>query len=222
MANVSPNIREEEGGRLRVAYQRMKLTKRITQSDIAQACGWTSASTFNRLLSGKIPLTLESVTKLAAALGVTPSSISPRLVQDKAAGQEGKVARLLPVSAVKDVRRGSWGEPFITTSRLPFFTGDSTAYAIVFDSQVAPEGLAGWVVVVEPAMKAVTGDCVVVRHGPGKYSYGRLTVSEADGSHAVEIGGLGVVLAGPRRCMVVSALCRLGDLRDFRACAENE
>lgn len=221
MANVSPNIREEEGSRLRIAYQRMKITKRITQSDIALACGWTSASTFNRLLSGKIPLTLESVTKLAAALGVTPSSISPRLAQDKAAGQENKASRLLPVSSVKDIRRGSWGEPFVTTLRLPFFTKDSTAFAIVFDPQAAPVGLAGWVVVVEPAMKAVTGDFVVVRHGPGKYSYGLLNVGESDGSHAVDIDGLGTVLAGPRRCMVVSALCRLGDLRDFRACAEN-
>lgn len=193
----------------------MKITKRITQSDIAIACGWTSASTFNRLLSGKIPLTLESVTKLAAALGVTPSSISPRLVQEQATGQENKVCRLLPVSTVKDVRRGSWGEPFLTTYRLPFFTGDSTAYAIIFDTPAAPSGLAGWAVVVEPALKAATGDFVVVRHGPGKYSYGLLTVSESDGSHSVDIHGLGIVLAGPRRCMVVSALCRLADLTDF-------
>ena len=74
-SSVSSIIREEEGGRLRVAYQRMKITKRITQAEIARACGWTSASTFNRVLSGKIPLTLDSVTKLAAALGVNPASI---------------------------------------------------------------------------------------------------------------------------------------------------
>lgn len=222
MANISPIIREEEGSRLRVAFQRKKITKRITQADIALACGWTSASTFNRLLSGKIPLTLESVTKLAAALDVTPASISPRLVQDKATGQEGKASRLLPVSSVKDVRRGSWGEPFLTTMRLPFFSADSTAYAIIFDLEAAPAGLGGWVVVVEPAMKALTGDRVVVRHAPGKYSFGRLFVDEADGSHAVDIDGLGKVLTTPRRCMVVSSLCRLADLQDFRACAETQ
>lgn len=218
--SVSSIIRAEEGSRLRAAYQRMKITKRITQAEIASACGWTSASTFNRVLSGKIPLTLDSVTKLAAALGVNPASISPRLIQDKATGLESKVSRMLPVSTVKDVRRGCWGEPFLTTLRFPFFTADHTAYALTFDEAVAPAGLAGWVVVVEPGSKAVDGDRVVVRQSPGKYLYGLLAVSEADGAYAVEVEGLGKILTTPRRCMLVAALCRKYDLRDFRACAE--
>lgn len=220
--SVSTIIRAEEGSRLRAAYQRLKITKRITQADIAAACGWTSASTFNRVLSGKIPLTLDSVTKLASVLGVSPSSISPRLIQEKASGQESKATRLLPVSTVKDVRRGCWGEPFLTTLRFPFFTGDPTAYAITFESEVAPTGLEGWVVVVEPGGKPVTGDCVVVRQAPGKYSYGRLSVSEVDGAFAVNVDGLGKILTTTHRCMLVAALCRQSDLRDFRACAENQ
>lgn len=217
--SVSSIIREEEGSRLRAAYQRMKITKRITQADIAVACGWTSASTFNRVLSGKIPLTVESVTKLAAALGVSPSSISPRLIQDVAAGQDAKTTRLLPVSTVKDVRRGCWGEPFLTTLRFPFFTADPTAYAITFEADIAPPGTAGWVVVVEPHGKPVSGDCVVVRQAPGKYSYGRLIVGESDGAFAVEVEGLGKILTTPKRCMLVTALCRQQELRNFRACA---
>lgn len=216
-SSVSSIIREEEGSRLRAAYQRMKITKRITQADIALACGWTSASTFNRVLSGKIPLTLESVTKLASALGVSPSSISPRLVQEKDSGQESKTQRLLPVSTVKDVRRGCWSEPFLTTKRFPFFSADPTAYAITFDAEVAPSGTAGWVVIVEPGSKPVAGDCVVVRQSPGKYSYGRLTVTGVDGSYGVEVDGLGKILTTPKRCMLVAALCRPSELRDFSA-----
>lgn len=214
--SVSSIIREEEGSRLRAAYQRMKFTKRITQADIAAACGWTSASTFNRVLSGKIPLTVESVTKLAAALGVSPSSISPRLIHDVATGQEAKSTRLLPVSTIKDVRRGCWAEPFVTTLRFPFFTADATAYALTFEYEVAPSGLSGWVVIVEPSGKPVTGDSVVVRQAPGKYSYGRLKVNESDGAFEVEVEGLGKILTTPKRCMLVAALCRQNDLRHFR------
>ncbi len=217
---ISLIIREEEGSRLRAAYQRMKITKRITQADISAACGWTSASTFNRVLSGKIPLTLGSVTKLAKALGVSPGSISPRLVQETDADESSRSIRLVPVSAVKDIRRGSWGEPFLTTQCFPFFTADPTAYALTFDLEVPPEGTLGWVVIVEPAGSSVTGDCVVIRHSPGKYSYGRLTISDVDGAFAVEVDGLGKILTTPSRCMLVAALGRHSELRDFRACAE--
>ncbi|HDS1721545.1 helix-turn-helix domain-containing protein [Pseudomonas putida] len=219
-SSVSSIIREEEGSRLRVAYQRMKITKRITQADIARACGWTSASTFNRVLSGKIPLTLDSVTKLAEALGVNPASISPRLIQEKASDQESKSTRFLPVSSVKDVRRGCWGEPFMTTLRFPFFTADHTAFAITFD-EVAPAGLEGWVVIVEPGSKPAPGDRVVVKQSPGKYAYGLLSGSDVDGAYAVDVEGLGKILTTAKRCMLVVSLGRKGDLRDFRACAEN-
>lgn len=109
MANVPQIIREAEGSRLRSAYQRIKLTTGITQTDIATECGWRSASAFNRLLAGKSVLTLEVLTKLAAILGVTPAAISPRLIQDDSFGIESRNARQLPVSLVKAVTRGSWG-----------------------------------------------------------------------------------------------------------------
>lgn len=220
MANVSPIIREAEGKRLRVAFQRIKLTKRITQADVAAACGWQNASTFNRLLNGKIPLTLDSLTKLAATLGVEPSLISPRLIQSDASGLEAKSPLQLPVSLIKAVSRGSWGEPFLTTFRLGYFTADATAFALTFDRGIAPAGLEGWVVVVEPGQNAVQGDCVIVRHGAGKYSYGRITAIADDGAFSVEVEGRGMVLTTARRCMLVAALCRPADLQDFRACAD--
>lgn len=220
MANISPVIREEEGSRLRAAYQRMKMTKRITQAHISAECGWQNASTFNRLLSGKIALTIETLMKLASALGVSPASISPRLIQDVASGLESRVARQLPVGLVKSVSRGSWGEPFLTDLRLAYFTADQSAFALTFDQGEAPRPFAGWVVVVEPGRKTVLNDYVIVRHGVGKYSCGRVQGIHEDGTTGIEIDGLGVVLTSPKRCMLVSNLCRPADLQSFRACAE--
>jgi transcriptional regulator with XRE-family HTH domain len=221
MANISPVIKEEEGNRLRAAYQRMKMTKRITQAQISTECGWLNASTFNRLLSGKIALTIEPLMKLAKVLGVPPASISPRLIQQSSPGLENRIARQLPVNLVTSVSRSSWGEPFLTEQRLTYFTNDQSAFALTFEAGQAPAPLAGWIVVVEPGRKALTNDFVIVRHGVGKYSLGRVQATHEDGTTGIEIEGLGVVLTSPRRLMLVSNLCRLADLQTFRACADS-
>lgn len=221
MPDVSPIIREQEGIRLRAAYRRIKLRKRITQADLAIACGWQSASTFNRLLSGKITLTGEVLAKLCSLLEVLPSDISPRLAESVDAIAEHLVARLLPVSYVNSVTRGSWGEPFLTTQRIIHFTSDSNAFALAFEAAAAPAGLEGWVLVVEPAGKPMPGDFVVLRHGAGKYSYGRIGQPQPDGACPVEVVGRGVILARPKQCMLVATLVRQRALQESRACAEN-
>lgn len=98
MASISTYVKQEEGSRLRSAYQRLKLRQRITQADVAIACGWKNASTFNRLLLGKLALTLESVERLAPVLGVTPEYLSPRLLHATAAATGAALA--LPVGIV--------------------------------------------------------------------------------------------------------------------------
>lgn len=221
MAIVSQIIREEEGNRLRSAYQRMKMTKRITQTSISADCGWSNASTFNRLLSGQSALTLESLTKLASVLGVSPASISPRLIQDDISGLEGRLTRQLSVSLVKSVFRGSWGEPFLTSLRLRFSTVDRSAFALTFDPGEAPQVFSGWVVVVEPERQVAQNDFVIYRHAAGKYSCGRIQSLNDDGTVGVEIEGMGLVLSSPKRCMLVSTLCRPGDLYPFRTRAES-
>lgn len=220
MPDVAPIIREQEGIRLRAAYRRVKLRKRITQADLAAACGWQSASTFNRLLSGKITLTEDVLNKLCSVLEVQPSDISPRLAES-ADGQSSKLtARMLPVSLVKSVARGSWGEPFLTTQRITHFTADPNAYALVFDAASAPTGLDGWVLVVEPAGKPTSGDHVVLRHGTGKYSYGRMGDQNADGAYPVDVAGRGVILSRANQCMLIATLVRKSAMQETRACAE--
>lgn len=220
MAVIPPNIREEEGSRLRTAYQRLRLTKRITGADIAEQCGWQSASTFSRLLTGKVALTYESLMRLSKALGVPPETIAPRLIQDGQDGEKGKVARLLPVSLIRSVTRGSWGEPFLTELRLPLHTADQAAFALTFEPGVAPSGLESWVLVVEPSRKPTVHDAVIIRHGRGKYSYARVQSIQEDSSLSVAVDGRGLLMTTAGRCMLVSCLCRPADLRTFRACAE--
>ncbi|HBP1602450.1 TPA: helix-turn-helix transcriptional regulator [Pseudomonas aeruginosa] len=220
MPDVAPIIREQEGNRLRAAYRRIKLRKRITQADLAAACGWQSASTFNRLLSGKITLTNDVLTKLCSVLEVLPSDISPRLAEAADAHSNNLTARMLPVSLVNSVARGSWGEPFLTTQRITYFTADPNAYALVFDSASAPAGLDGWVVVVEPAGKPSTGDHVVLRHGTGKYSFGRMGEQHADGACPVDVAGRGVILTRANQCMLIATLVRKSAMQESRACAE--
>jgi transcriptional regulator with XRE-family HTH domain len=217
MATVTPIIRKQEASRLRDAYQRMKLLKGTTQAEIAARCGWSGASTFNRILTGKSPLSLESLIKLAPALGVHPSVISPRLIRAENADTQSRAPRLLPVSVVKSIIRGGWEEPIESPLRLSHYTADETAYALIFELGVAPVGLAGWVMVVEPGRKVCQGDSAVVTNGVGKYSFGCVGELRLDGMFPVEIQGKGVILSKRRHCMLVSSLCRAGDLTDFGA-----
>ncbi len=220
MADVSPIIREQEGVRLRAAFRRAKLRKRITQADVAADCGWQSASTFNRVLSGKIALSSEVLLKLSKLLDFHPAEISPRLAH--AEGSVGWLsgARMIPVSLVKAVSRGSWGEPFLTAFGLPFPTHDNSAFCLIFDAASAPTGLDGWALVVEPSGVPGVGDRVIIRHGIGNYSYGCVSAAIAEGSYPVDVPGKGLVLARAKQCMLVTALVRQGAMHAFRACAE--
>jgi hypothetical protein len=67
----------------------------------------------------------------------------------------------------------------------------------------------------------VPGDFVILRHGAGKYSYGRVGHPHPDGACPVEVAGRGVILARIKQCMLVAALVRQGALQEIRACAEN-
>ena len=116
---------------------------------------------------------------------------------------------------------GVGGEPFLTTQRIIHFTSDSNAFALAFEAAAAPAGLEGWVLVVEPAGKPMPGDFVVLRHGAGKYSYGRIGQPQPDGACPVEVVGRGVILARPKQCMLVATLVRQRALQESRACAEN-
>lgn len=206
MASISPIILKEEGGRLRAAFQRAKQIRPLTQSDVAKACGWKNASTFNRILTGQKALNLESLEKLAGVLAVAPASISPRLAYESGSLDANMLSRLLHVSHVRSVTKGSWAEPFVTTNRILFHSADETAFALTFEGQNAPSGLAEWVIVIEPASLPLPGDRVVMRQGIGKYTLGTISKAHENGALAVAVEGKGTVLSTRQKCMLIAAL----------------
>lgn len=206
MASISQIILKEEGNRLRAAFQRAKQKGRITQADVATACGWKNASSFNRLLTGQTALTLDTLEKLAGILEVSLAVISPRLAHEAGSLLDKRLSKLLHVSHVSKVTRGSWTEPFTTGKRIAFHTADESSFALTFDVLVAPTGFAGWVVIIEPATPLSPGDRVITRLAFGRYSLGIVGKSHDTGSVDVLVEGKGLVLSTRQKCMLIAAL----------------
>lgn len=206
MASISAIILREEGSRLRAAFQRAKLTRPLTQSDVALACGWKNASTFNRILTGQKALNLESLEKLSEVLAVTPATISPRLAHERGSLDSNRLSRLLHVSHVQSVSRGSWAEPFATTKRILYYCADESSFALTFEVSAAPVGMAGWVAIIEPASSPLPGDRVVMRVGVGKYTLGTVGRVHDSGALDIAVEGKGTVLSTRQKCMLVAGL----------------
>lgn len=69
----------EDADRLRVLYDEKKRATGMTQTQIADACGWESQGTVGQYFSKKIPLNLDAAFRFSKALGVPLDAISPRL-----------------------------------------------------------------------------------------------------------------------------------------------
>lgn len=73
-----------ENARLKAIYEKRREEsiangKRITQADVADACGWANQSAFSQYASGRIPLNLEAILKLSEVLMFNVEDVSPRL-----------------------------------------------------------------------------------------------------------------------------------------------
>ncbi|WP_322614231.1 LexA family transcriptional regulator [Pseudomonas sp. BIC9C] len=74
-----------ESVRLKAIYEAKKSAARasgqsLTQADVAEACGWSGQSAFSQYATGKVPLNLEALLKLAKALDFSPEQVSTRLL----------------------------------------------------------------------------------------------------------------------------------------------
>lgn len=68
--------------RLRAAYLQRKEADGLTQERLALECGWKQQSAASQYLTGKIPLNLEALLRLSAALRTPPSTIFPELTAE--------------------------------------------------------------------------------------------------------------------------------------------
>lgn len=69
----------ESVARLRRLWDRKRLLLGLTQEKVALACGWSTQGAFAHYLTGKNPLNIDAVFRLARVLEVDPREIMPEL-----------------------------------------------------------------------------------------------------------------------------------------------
>tara|TARA_R100001230_G_scaffold3259_1_gene1001 strand:+ start:333 stop:1073 length:741 start_codon:yes stop_codon:yes gene_type:complete len=91
---VDPAIVAEESARLKEIYKaRKREDKSLNQHIVADRCGWSSQGSVSQYITGRMPLNIEALLKLANALHFQPAEVSERL------------APLLPKNQVKETRQ---------------------------------------------------------------------------------------------------------------------
>lgn len=85
-----------ESARLKAIYEQRKSAAKaagrsLTQADVAEACGWSGQSAFSQYATGKVPLNVEALLKLAKALNFDASEVSSRLVSTVANVQQERI-----------------------------------------------------------------------------------------------------------------------------------
>jgi phage repressor protein C with HTH and peptisase S24 domain len=85
-----------ESTRLKAIYEQRKSAAKaagrsLTQADVAEACGWSGQSAFSQYATGKVPLNVEALLKLAKALNFDASEVSSRLVSTVANVQQERI-----------------------------------------------------------------------------------------------------------------------------------
>jgi phage repressor protein C with HTH and peptisase S24 domain len=98
-----------ESVRLKAIYEERKAAAKssgasLTQADVAEACGWSGQSAFSQYATGKVPLNLEALLRLAKALDFSPEQVSTRLLSMVSINsapsdiEPRRVAELVPMS----------------------------------------------------------------------------------------------------------------------------
>ncbi|MHB9326743.1 helix-turn-helix domain-containing protein [Phytobacter ursingii] len=67
--------------RLRDAWEKKKVTLRLTQEKAADALGFSTQATVSHYLNGNIPLNTDAALKFAALLGIKPEELRPDLAE---------------------------------------------------------------------------------------------------------------------------------------------
>lgn len=65
--------------RLQQIWEQKRRDLKLTQEQVAHACGWSTQGAFSQYLRAKIPLNTDAVLKLAKVLQVAPQEIMPEI-----------------------------------------------------------------------------------------------------------------------------------------------
>ncbi|WP_223538697.1 S24 family peptidase [Pseudomonas sp. BF-R-12] len=96
-----------ESIRLKAIYDQRKSAAKaagrsLTQADVAEACGWSGQSAFSQYATGKVPLNVEALLKLAKTLDFNASEVSSRLMSTIASVQPPE--RIQPSVSMSDIK----------------------------------------------------------------------------------------------------------------------
>lgn len=180
---LTPEQRDESS-RLKAIYESRKAVARdaggrLTQDDVAEACGWSNQSAVSQYMNGKIALNLDALLKFARALDFSPEEVSPRLAKqisdyDYPAPQTITNVRSGPeffrhVPEISWVQAGCWTEVeefSLDLSDVPYWPcpvacSDQTFALRVEGDSMAPHFPQGMLIFVDPEVMPVSGKKVV-------------------------------------------------------------
>lgn len=95
-----------ESARLKAIYEQRKSAAKaagrsLTQADVAEACGWSGQSAFSQYATGKVPLNVEALLKLAKALNFDASEVSSRLLSTVASVQQDRIQPSVKLGSIE-------------------------------------------------------------------------------------------------------------------------
>jgi phage repressor protein C with HTH and peptisase S24 domain len=95
-----------ESARLKAIYEQRKSAAKaagrsLTQADVAEACGWSGQSAFSQYATGKVPLNVEALLKLAKALNFDASEVSSRLLSTVASVQQDRLQPSVKLGSIE-------------------------------------------------------------------------------------------------------------------------
>lgn len=154
----------EESKRIKAIYNDRKAAARsrgekLTQEDVAEACGWTGQSAVSQYLNGKIALNLDALMKLSRALNFEPQEVSKRLSKHiqqpdhRNTELSNQSLSMYKYPVISWVAAGNWAEAI-----EPFEPGMEEEY--METGYRAPEGEAFWLKVKGDSMTSPVGQSV--------------------------------------------------------------
>ncbi len=95
-----------ESARLKAIYEQRKAAAKaagrsLTQADVAEACGWSGQSAFSQYATGKVPLNVEALLKLAKALNFDAGEVSSRLLSTVASVHPERIQQSAKLGSIE-------------------------------------------------------------------------------------------------------------------------
>lgn len=175
--------RAQDAARLRVLWemaQQDAVTKgqRITQSDVSDGCGWKTQAAFSAYLTGRTPLNMSAVGKLAKFFKVLPEDISPSMahemssamtpVEDRQPNFEiiNRPVKSIPVLTY--VQAGNWRECITQPADEYVFAhvtvSDRTFAARIKGTSMMPDFKEGEIIIIDTEVIPQPGDFVLAQN----------------------------------------------------------